>query len=312
MLKQKILIIIGAIAGLWLVIVLALLLWPKIQIPDTPSVSPNILFLTSPVTNFSGTVDSVSGNTVTVSQTYSLQPFQAGAAPMVAERPDAPISPMPTPISKKLTYRVTVGSNTQINRPPIMVNYLFLTPSPTPVSKLTISDIKKGQMITIGSNVDLRTLTDNQFEAVNIQLPPIVNTLNGRIVAVSGNSLTVKSSTAAVPIAESVAEDKEYKITVTDSTEISRYKPMTGTPDPSKPAPPMPEKEKLSLSDLKKDMQVTVWTDDDVTTVPSLTALRIEPFIISPPAPAAPKDITPEEITPKEDSPKEATNTPSI
>ena len=245
------------------VIFLALFLFTQIKSSKrstTITVSPDILYLTSPVINFSGVVDDITGNTVTVSRTVSYQPYQMGVMPpMPNSPPNGPISPIPTPITKKLSYRVTVGPNTQINRPPTTtINYLFpLTPP-----KLNINDIKKGQHIMVSANIDLRTLTDNRFTAVSIQLPPIVNILTGKIVAVAGNILTVK-------------KEITYQVTVTANTEIFRYKPMAALPNPQQPLPPSPP-EKLSLADLKPDMQVTVYTDQDVTATQTLTALRIE------------------------------------
>ncbi len=241
----------------------------------TITVSPDILYLTSPVTNFSGVVDDIAGNTVTVSQTIYYQPYQMGITPPTPNNPSTgPITPISTSIVKKLTYRVTVGPNTQISRPEAMVIYLFPSPPaggfPTSLTspKLTISDIKKGQNITISTNTDLRTLADNRFTAVNIRLPPIVNTLTGKIVAIAGNTLTVK------------AREITYQVTVTANTEISRFNPMVTLPSPQQPAPHQPEK--LSLTDLQPNMQITVYTNQDVTATQTLTALRIEPQL--PPA----------------------------
>ncbi|PIV08615.1 hypothetical protein COS52_01745, partial [Candidatus Roizmanbacteria bacterium CG03_land_8_20_14_0_80_39_12] len=44
-------------------------------------------------------------------------------------------------------------------------------------------------------------------------------------------------------------------------------------------APSAPKTEKLTLSDLKKDMQITVYTDADVTEGIKFNALRIEPMM---------------------------------
>jgi len=68
---------------------------------------------------------------------------------------------------------------------------------------------------------------------------------------------------------------------VTQDTEISRN---TFSNDPTKPASP----EKLSFNDLKKDLQVTVYSDTDITTATEVKALRIEPFMQPSTQPLAP------------------------
>lgn len=261
-------------------------------------VSSDILLLTQPVNNFSGKVDKIEGNAIWVSQQFTLP--QPMLPPPAVTTPGQPPPAIPTPLPPKtVTYKVVINTTTQINRPPVFISYLLTTPTPPAPEKLSVKDIKLGQYISLNTNTDLRTLVNNEIVASSIQLPPIANSINGKISNISGNTLSIKAfppsqggpgGPAMMPNA-SIAPPKEvtYTVAVTDSTEISRY----GQPEPAKegamPKGPVPEK--LSVSDLKVDMQLTVWTNVDVTAVQKFTAQRIEPTIIitPPPVPTVPQ-----------------------
>ena len=105
-----------------------------------------------------------------------------------------------------------------------------------------------------------------------INLPPIINTLNGKIVNVTNSTLTLK---AFAPVA-AAPQEKEYTIHITQDTEISRNVYDTNMTPGEPPTPPKPEK--LTLADLKTDMRATVYTAEDVIETQTLTALRIEPM----------------------------------
>jgi len=116
-----------------------------------------------------------------------------------------------------------------------------------------------------------------------INLPPIINTLNGKIVNITNNTLTLKAfaPVAAAPpmialdTAPPTPQEKEYTIYITQDTEISRNVYGTNMTPGEPPTPPKPEK--LTLADLKADMRATVYTVEDVIETQTLTALRIEP-----------------------------------
>jgi hypothetical protein len=232
--------------------------------------SPNILYLTSPVYSFSGTVEKIEGKAIYVSQkiTENNLPF----APFP---PNPNPSPFPTPKTVTLSYRVLISEKTQISKPPIFINYLFITPTPTAEKKLSINNIKIGQTVTVTTNQDLRTLTSDTFEATTVSLPPIINTLSGKVFEVKKDILIVKAFTPQSP------NERDYQIKITKDTEISRIG-TNGKP------------EKLSLEEIKKEMGVIVYTDEDVTQSQKLTALRLEPILPPSPAvsPALPPPIT--------------------
>lgn len=246
------------------------------------SISPNILLITQPVISFSGIVEKIEGNIVTITQKVIEQsqiapPLAPINNPQTTNK--TPPSPFPTPVTKTVTYNVLITEKTIILQPSPSINYLFISPTPAPQTKLSTQDIKKGQTISVNTNVDLRILSGNEFEATMINLPQITNTLNGKIVGLEGNILTVKGFAPMMAIAVTAnsapvaPKEKEYHITLTSDTEISRMN------NQGKP-------EKLTLTDLKKDMQVTIYTAEDVITSQNLTALRIEPMIV-PVMPAA-------------------------
>lgn len=267
------------------------------------SFSSNILLITQPVMSFSGKVEKIEGNEITVSQNFTgsqniLPPAQ------LAINPANQISPLPTPKTMTVTYHVSVTDKTRIYQPPLNVNYLFKTTAlpgapalpgiPVTTSNLTIKDVKVGQYITVNSQVDLRILENDTFEAAAVNLPQIANVLNGKIVSVEGNTLTLKAfppgnaimmgpavNIAAGNAAPAAPQEKEYRINITSDTEISRMSTMS-SPVAVKAGemPQPPQNEKLALSDLKNDMQITVYAAQDVNENSELTALRIEPVIV--------------------------------
>lgn len=298
---------IASVVGALLLIIVGFLIgqsgliksYSGIKISGMNQVSSDILFLTQPVTNFSGKVDKVEGNAVWVSQQFTLaQNYTMAPPPVLTPGQSSPAIPTPIP-PKNISYKVLVNSNTQISRPPVYISYLLITPPPSVPVKLSVKDIKQGQFITLNTNTDLRTISGNEFTANSIQLPQIQNSINGKISSISGNTLLVKAfapiqngpggmaiGSATIPPPKEVI----YSVTVTDATEISRYGQMEPSKETETPKegglinkPPAPEK--LSVSDLKADMQITVYADIDVTATQKFTALRIEPMIViaSPP-----------------------------
>ncbi|OIP23808.1 hypothetical protein AUK11_04640 [bacterium CG2_30_37_16] len=251
------------------------------------TVSPNILYLTSPVNSLSGKVEKIEGNAVSISSQYALLQTAPIAITVMPNQPPV----MPTPQIKTITYKLLVTDKTQISQPASNINYLFktITPSGAPgfptasTPNLTVKNIKVGQYITVNSQDDLRTLLKNTFEATMINLPPIINTLNGKIVNITNNTLTLKAfaPVAAAPpmialdTAPPTPQEKEYTIYITQDTEISRNVYGTNMTPGEPPTPPKPEK--LTLADLKADMRATVYTVEDVIETQTLTALRIEP-----------------------------------
>lgn len=225
--------------------------------PIIQSTSSNILYLTNPVVSFSGKIDNINGNIITVSQD------------MVFSQKN-----------KKITYKASVNDKTIFSSPPNFIPYLFKQPTPasgSAIKQLTIRDLKVGQLVMIGTNTDLRSLNSDQFEATSISLLPNITFINGKITAINGGELTVRGVTITPPTAiinTQPPKEKDYIIIVNPNTEISGSSAPSVPYDPNKP----PKPEKYALSDLKKDMQITVYSEENAETADKLTAQRIEPL----------------------------------
>lgn len=129
-----------------------------------------------------------------------------------------------------------------------------------------------GQNVTVETNTYLRTLSNNMFTASAIITPVSANVLNGVVEKVVGNIITVNT----------VFGEKEAIIT--SSTEISSNfsdNQVVFTP------------KLYGVNDLKNNTRVTVYTDKDVTGGDVLTALRIDPIVLS-----HPRDVPPIKPTP--------------
>ena len=208
---------------------------PKLNV-DNKSISPNILYLTSPVNSFTGIVEKKEANSITVSRT-------------------AP---------HKLTYTFVIGKNTSFLRPPVNVPFLFTTPIQVKEKKYQLDDVTVGSTVTVSVTSDLRLSELSIVEAHNIFLPNAVNMFTGTIVEIIGQSISFKT-----------AKGKMIAVTINDQTEISRY--AFTPPQPNQSQSPI-RTERLGYTDLKKEMQATVYTDQDILTGINLTAIRIEPI----------------------------------
>lgn len=295
--------IIGSLAAVGVIIIYlgTVLLKDKISLPKisfgprvTQRAVSDILFLTSPVFGISGKVDRVSGDTIWVSQKVTLS--QPAIAAVVA--PGLTPIPTPTPVSKTITFRVKVPEGTVITKNTNPIPYLFRsiatgTTPPGLGTITTLDQINQGESVTFSTSTDLRYTDPNQIVAGSITVNPTANSISGRITAISGNTLSIKATIPLQPFAAPAAaittpEEKDYTVTVGSDTEISQIVPAT---DPFKPA----DKKRLSLSDLRVDGSVTVYTDVDATTNFQFSALLVQP-ISAPPlltAPATPPGPVP-------------------
>ena len=240
---------------------------------------PDILFLTSPVTEFTGLVDKVSDKAIWVSGKYSITPVPT-LPNNPTNIPGQVITVPPLPPTKTLSYKVNIASYTQITRPDLTVTYLFNKNTPTPTPKLTISDIKTGQLVTVSTTRDLRSNSSKEVEAYTIKLPPIINKLTGKITGIKSNEgmIILKAMTPARIIPNeptSAPVENEYAVSVTQATEISHLEPADTAKTGTTPKPPKPVK--YEITDLKTDIQITVYADSDVIDNHKIKALRIEP-----------------------------------
>lgn len=216
------------------------------QAPANPNLapavaSPDILYLTQPVTKLFGRITKVEGNTLSLTQRFSLA--DAGA--------------------KDLTFSLALTPKTKIVRLATYVPYLLKTVPPQPDEVLTAQELVPGMVAAVTTNADLRLASQGSVEATTIEVTRVSNTITGIVTNIQGNSLTVKAPPpalpAAIPATTPQVLEALYVVTVTPQTEISR------------------SGKALSLSDVKTGNTVTVWTHEDVALTTTVTALRIEP-----------------------------------
>ena len=240
---------------------------------DNRQVSKNILYVSQPVFSFSGKIEKVDGNILTVSRDQAIET----QIPITNPTQAAPIA---SPKIVKLTYKVIVDDSTQINQPSLPTIYLFRSPTPVNPLKSSVQDLAVDQQINIVSKDDLRTLSSDAFTATLIDLPPKNTSLNGTITKIDNNVIVINATPLNnVPLIDTSSqriantETKEYIIKINQDTEVSRFEGGV-----------LPKAEKLSFSDLKINMPVVVYTNSDVATGSTFDALRIEPSITKSPS----------------------------
>lgn len=202
-----------------------------------------------PITTFAGKILSVEENAILVAQTFT-----------VADQ------------NKNITYKVLITDKTIFNAALSVedsIPYFFKdnTATPSLIFKYSsIKDLKPNQEIIVNSNIDLRTLKSNEFEASSIIVQPLVNTVYGTITAINGKTISLRgfppdimNSTQSTPL-----EKSDYVVTVTPQTEISRLSEQnTGI--------------RLSFGDLKVGNHINVFAKVDTRLIFTFDAMRIEP-----------------------------------
>lgn len=216
---------------------------------NRPPISSNILYLTQPVTSFTGVVEKKEADKIIVSQTVPSIPYLQ-------------LSPTPT----KLTYTFLISKNTSFLRPPVNITFLFTTPPPLKEKKYQLNDIEVGSTVTVSVATDLRSLKQPVFEAHNVFLSAAVNMFTGKIIDIKEGLITVDTP-----------KNEKIQVHVTSQTEISRY---VFTPPVENQSLQPVRPEKMSFKDLMVNMQATVYTNTDILTEKNLTAVRIEPIIV--------------------------------
>ncbi len=246
----------------------------------TPSSNlADILFFTSPVNEFTGIIDKISGNSIWVSGKYTITPPPTPPN-NPTNVPGQVITVPPLPPTKKFTYKVNIVAYTVVNRPETPIIYLYKKGTPTPTPTLTIKDMREGQLATVYTTSDLRSLKQNEFDAYAVKLGPLNNIITGKIknINIREGMIIIKAIPPAKPSPDQAApspKEIEYAISVTADTEISHLGTGETTKTAAAAKPPQPAK--FQLNELKADIQITVYTEQDVTDTQKVKALRIEP-----------------------------------
>lgn len=231
-------------------------------------VSSDILYITPPITSFAGIIEKIESNSIIVKQIFN---------PSLS-------SGLPT---KELSYKIVVKPETNIFKPFGSVPYLFKTVMSTPLRKTTFVDLHVGEEVNITTNADLRLLEKAEFEAATISYVfPAINSFNAKIIDISQSGETAVLTVDASPRASHTPNQPtttifptiQYEILITSNTEISKLViPITSK---KKPEPKI-----LSVSDLKKEMDIAVYTEGDISQERMVKALLIQPIDKTPPLP---------------------------
>lgn len=250
-------------------------------------ISPNILYFTQPISSFSGIIEKIDGNTITVTQPYSYleRGFELPTLYSTGGSRDKLLK------TKNLSFQVDVLSTTHILRSQVSVPYLFnrSATSSSMSAQLSPRDLKRGERVEISGGFDLRTLKGSRLQANRVELASFINRINGTITQLSGSTLRIQSTQLD---RNANQNEKEYVITVKSDTEISRLNNKPAQMSGQAVSEQSPEK--LQIGDLKKGMQVSIYTDSDITVGNAFSALRIEPVaptptgVVTPLAPIAP------------------------
>ncbi len=220
--------------------------------------SPYILDLTSPIFSVSGKIDKINGKTLTVIVDKTMGVAAVPAMPGMEESKP-----------KTMTFEVVVEDNTQINQPSD-TGAAIPTPDGNNQSKLTVNDLKVGQMVSVTSKTDLR-LGGTKFTAETVSLAPKMRSAYGQISAIAGNNITVKSF---------MNGEQNYILTVTDKTTISRQQLSS---DPLKG----PRIDEIAVKDLAVGMSVQVIAETELTADKAVNAEKID-VSVTPALPESP------------------------
>lgn len=215
--------------------------------------SDDILYLTQPVTRLYGKIDKVEGDTVSLTQRFSL--------------------PLPDGTSAKrdITFKIVVTPSTKIVRLATYIPYLFQNLPPKPDEVLSLKALTPDMVASIVTKEDVRLVRAGKLEATAMEISQVSNTLEGSVLTIQGNTLTLKAGRPILPAAiagpERAAGEETYTVLVNAQTEISRKNTSF--------SPPVPEK--LDLAALKPGVLLTVYTKEDTAFNTRVSALRIEP-----------------------------------
>jgi len=246
-------------------------------------ISPDILYLSSPLYSLSGAVEKVNGNTITItSPSITSLSDVAHLAPQGTN-----ITPFPTLPPQKLRYAVVINTSTTITQPPLSIPYLFHAQTAGLQKKLTIADIHPGDHILVSTPFDIRTISNNVIQASQITLPTALNTINGTVVSINEKQIVVKGVVVSSPFPES-QKQKNYTFTINANTEISHGAYISEVGISGKPG-------LLITADIQPGITAILYANGDVTLVGNRTALRIDPVIpISPEStPISPPQMSP-------------------
>jgi hypothetical protein len=232
--------------------------------PNKVTVSNYILDLTTPITSIEGRISKIEKNGfyLTRKKTISNTDKNGQTYQEISE----------------LKYKVLVDQDTKISKSQPFIPYLFKPNAIDSVINIGLEELGVGEVVTVTSRVDLRTLPKNTFVAKEINLNNSVNSITGKITNIEGNTVYVSAQSPGPQVitdepVETItpSEIVTYSVKITPETEIS-YMKLDGEEN---------QPELLSVSDLSKDMQIVIFTNNNIRSNLQFDALRIDPKIIT-------------------------------
>lgn len=283
--------------GAFLIIsILSFFLYPKIKnLPmkikkeeikvSLPSPSKDILFLTSPIHQLNGKVESVTAEKLVVSSQFNFVSESPETMMLIPPPTEQQMlenqTPIPTPISKTIKFEVEIDKNTTITRDGFYIPLLFPKEGYNP-NKLSYSEIKKDDIVNVLVKEDLRTIKENKVKAIRINLPPIRNQIEGKVINIQGKKIGIEASQEYLSMLLMTAPDqqteqkKTFYFLVDENTEISYVNIQEPTTEINRtPSPPV----KLDLNSIREGEKVRIYTAKDIFSSDSeIKAERIEPL----------------------------------
>lgn len=230
--KKKLLIIVILLFILAIVIGLAFYFY-KGSVSKNPKTTSEDSLLEQPLYDFSGNIEEINGQTLTVTDTqYSSQQ------------------------PKKTTYKVRVNDQTDIKWEPLSVPYSLKIATPS-AAQAKSGDLKIGQRVQVRVKEDIRKNGRGELTANSITISHGLVVINGTINSFQDNKLELRAKPPSVP------EEKDYQFKLDSETEITSFA----------------DQKKLPLSELKKDIDVIIYSDKDVNLFVDLKALKISVMI---------------------------------
>lgn len=240
------------IIGLFLVVVVILLylgsvvlkigiLLPSINLfgNKTPVISSDVLILTSPVFNIEGNVDKVNGKVILVNKEISS--------------------------GKSKIFTVNTTDKTTISMSPVTIPYLFKKTTSTNGRAMSLSEIQPGDYVSVLTTSDLRIMSTGGITATSINVSKVVSAISGKIFSINNNQIRIHMTASSRATSNNVfplgvypnsPDIRDIVVVINQDTEISTT--ISGKASESA------VNSKLSIADLKNDMNVTVFTEGDL------------------------------------------------
>lgn len=171
-------------------------------------------------------------------------------------------------------YKVKITDKTVITGQIPMLPRALLSHTSSLPKKIGFNDLKDGQGISVKTLVDLRDQKISEFEATAVISPQVVTTIAGTLVDIKGSDLMLKAPAFRDP--EDLKDAKKAASLPIEKTYTVKTDKNTGF---------FLELKKISLNDLKKNAQITVYSNSEITGREEINAQYVE---VLPPPPLPP------------------------